>query len=181
MILLGCTPKGRLTEQHDVFFGIGNSLKELIPQMNQFWPEANGQIHIDAWREVTCVENFCVEIVTKNTVSKNESQLYFINLGGYKENDFEEYHYKMILTGTSLAEVTKKAKKALFYKHFNFKGGGESHIDDKYGVDVDDIHNVKDVLPLELKEKYELKISKNTSSIIEDELHIGYVKLDKLK
>jgi hypothetical protein len=181
MILLGCTPKGRLTEQHDVFFGIGNSLKELIPQMNQFWPEANGQIHIDAWREVTCVENFCVEIVTKNSVSKNESQLYFINLGGYKENDFEEYHYKMILTGTSLAEVTRKAKKVSFYKHFNFKGGGESHIDDKYGVDVDDIHNVKDVLPLELKEKYELKISKNTTSAIEDELHIGYVKLDKLK
>jgi len=75
MILLGCTPKGRLTEQHDVFFGIGNSLKELIPQMKEFWPEANGQIHIDAWREVTNVENYNVEIVTKNSDSKNKSQL----------------------------------------------------------------------------------------------------------
>lgn len=40
MVILGCKPKGRFTEQHDIFFGIGNSLKNLIPQMNFFWPEA---------------------------------------------------------------------------------------------------------------------------------------------
>ncbi|WP_394344775.1 DUF1543 domain-containing protein [Flavobacterium gawalongense] len=33
MIILGCTPIGRFAEQHDIFFGIGNSLKNLIPQM----------------------------------------------------------------------------------------------------------------------------------------------------
>ena len=38
MVMLGCTPKGRFTEQHDIFFGIGNSLKELIPNMKAFWP-----------------------------------------------------------------------------------------------------------------------------------------------
>lgn len=48
MLMLGCKPKGRFTEQHDIFFGIGNSLKDLIPQMKIFWPEAKGQIHIDA-------------------------------------------------------------------------------------------------------------------------------------
>jgi hypothetical protein len=40
MVILGCTPKGRFTEQHDVFFGIGSSLRELVPQMNDFWKEA---------------------------------------------------------------------------------------------------------------------------------------------
>ena len=33
MIMLGCRPEGRYTEQHDIFFGIGTSLKELIPNM----------------------------------------------------------------------------------------------------------------------------------------------------
>jgi hypothetical protein len=59
--------------------------------MKAFWPEAKGKIHIDAWREVTIVDNFSIEIVAKKTVSNN---LFFINLGGYKENEFEEYHYK---------------------------------------------------------------------------------------
>lgn len=36
MVMLGCTPEGRFTEQHDIFFGIGYSLKELIPKMNLF-------------------------------------------------------------------------------------------------------------------------------------------------
>ena len=89
MVMLGCTPKGRFTEQHDIFFGIGNSLKELIPHMKAFWPEANGKIHIDAWREVTAVTNHSVTIVPKNTTETNE-KLYFINLGGYKENELEE-------------------------------------------------------------------------------------------
>ena len=33
MVMLGCTPEGRFTEQHDIFFGIGYSLKELIPKI----------------------------------------------------------------------------------------------------------------------------------------------------
>ena len=58
MIMIGCRPKGRYTEQHDIFFGIGNSVKELIPQMKEFWPEAKGNFHIDAWREVNFVDNY---------------------------------------------------------------------------------------------------------------------------
>ena len=65
MVIIGCTPKGRFTEQHDVFFGIGNSLKELVPQMFTFWKEAEENIHIDAWREVSVVDNYAVTIVKK--------------------------------------------------------------------------------------------------------------------
>jgi hypothetical protein len=178
MIMIGCRPKGRFTEQHDIFFGIGNSLSELVPQMKAFWPEAKGKIHIDAWREVTIVDNNKIEIVSKVDAVANDSQLFFINLGGYKENEFEEYHYKILATGTSLAEVTKKAKATSFYKHYGFKGA-TSHIDDKFGIDVDDTFNVADILATELKEKFALKISE-TNSAFEDALHIGYLKLEKI-
>ncbi|WP_325645076.1 DUF1543 domain-containing protein, partial [Chitinophaga sp.] len=40
MVVLGCTLEGRHTEQHDVFFGIGNQLSDLVPDMKAFWPEA---------------------------------------------------------------------------------------------------------------------------------------------
>ena len=176
--MIGSRPKGRFTEQHDIFFGIGNSLLELVQQMKTFWPEAKGKIHIDAWREVTVVDNHKIEIVSKVDAVANASQLFFINLGGYKENEFEEYHYKILATGTSLVEATKKAKATSFYKHYGFKGA-TSHIDDKFGIDVDDIFNVADILAPELKEKFALKISENNMNF-EDKLHIGYLKLEKI-
>jgi hypothetical protein len=180
MIILGCKPVGRFTEQHDIFFGIGNSLKELVPQMKAFWPEAKGKIHIDALREVAVVDNFSIEIIAKNAVSDATlDKLFFINLGGYKENEFEEYHYKILTVAKNLGLASKKARKSTFYKHCGFKGA-PSHIDDKYGIDVDDIYKVSDILPAPIKELYSLKITKSEIDLKEDELHIGYLKLNKI-
>ena len=178
MIMLGCTPKGRFTEQHDIFFGIGNSLKELVPDMNAFWPEAKGRIHIDAWQKVTFVDGFTIEAVSNNESLNQKEQLFFLNLGGYKEGEFEEYHYKVLVVAKTKAEAIKKAKQTTFYKHYGFKGA-ESHIDDKYGIDVDDIHNIEDILSDKFKSQYRLKITK-TNIISEDEKHIGYLKIDKI-
>ena len=178
MIMLGCRPKGRCTEQHDIFFGIGNSLKELIPSMNAFWPEAKGQIHIDAWREVTMVDDFQIKVLPKGTATTSTSQLFFINLGGYKENEFEEYHYKMLAVGDSLSDVTKKAKDTTFYKHCGFKGA-TSHIDDKFGIDIDDAFKVREILLPIFTDQFEIQITPNPNTV-EDQLHIGYLKMDKI-
>lgn len=176
-VILGATPKGRLTEQHDVFFGIGDSLAALVPQMKAFWPEAEGKIHIDSWREVTCVNGYSVAVVPKNSKSQSH-QLFFLNLGGYKENEAEEFHYKMLVVAKNMAEAVKRSKATTFYKHFGFKGA-ESHVDDKYGIDVDDRHKVSDILASDLKQKYTLQITK-VENLPEDTLHIGYVKIEKL-
>jgi len=180
MIMLGCTPEGRFTEQHDIFFGIGSSLKELVPHMKSFWPEAKGKIHIDAWREVTVVDDFLIEIIPKkNAITASSEQLFFINLGGYKENEFEEYHYKIITVAETMAEASKKAKTTSFFKHCGFKGA-TSHIDDKFGVDVDDIFNVKEILAETFKNQFTIAITKPEVALPEDVLHIGYLKLDKI-
>jgi hypothetical protein len=57
---------------------------------------------------------------------------------GYKENEFEEYHYK--IAAAESFEMAK-AEATTFYKHCGFDEA-ISHIDDKYGIDVDDIYNV---------------------------------------
>lgn len=178
MVMLGATPPGRLTEQHDIFFGIGESLKALVPDMRAFWPEAKGKIHIDAWRKVSCVDQFSIEVVSREENLLNSEKLFFINLGGYKENEFEEYHYKVVTVAQNKAQAIKKAKATLFYKHCGFKGA-TSHIDDKYGIDVDDIYEIDDILSSKFKEKFKLKITK-TNSNQQDGLEIGYVKIDKL-
>jgi hypothetical protein len=180
MVMLGCKPQGRFTEQHDIFFGIGKNLKELIPMMNDFWPEAKGKFHIDAWRKVTTVDGYSIKIVPKNNIVNQNENLFFINLGGYKENEFEEYHYKVLAVGETMAEASKKAKNTTFFKHCTFKGA-TSHIDDKYGIDVDDIYNVKDILSDSFTKKFEINITKSTSILNEDQLHIGYLKKDKIE
>ncbi len=179
MVIIGCVPEGRFTEQHDVFFGIGPSLKELVPDMKSFWPEAKGRIHIDAWREVTKVDGMNV-IISDKTDDETDQKLFFINLGGYKENEFEEYHYKVLATGTKMAEASKKAKKTAFFKHCTFKGGGESHIDDKFGIDIDDAHRVSDILAENFRSRYSIRLEPDATGRPDDHLHIGYVRVEKL-
>ena len=176
--MLGCTPKGRITEQHDIFFGIAPTLSELKTDIYDFWPEAERQLHIDAWQEVTQVDDFLIEIVSRNELIENPLKLFFINLGGYKPGQFEEYHHKLLIVATSKSEAIKKAKQSTFYKEFSFKGA-ESHIDDQYGVDIDEVYNIEEILLEKFKSKFALKILPNVGPA--DEIHIGYLKISKIK
>jgi hypothetical protein len=180
MILIGCKPAGRHTEQHDIFFGIGESIKELLPAIKGFWPEAAGKMHIDGWRQVTNVGGHAVTIVAKDQALNTNSKLFFINLGGYKQNEFEEFHYKMIAAGTDKSEAISQSKKTAFYLHTGF-AGANSHIDDKYGVDVDDLYEIEDILPHEAKNQYKILVTKTDESLAEDEIHLGYFKLNSFE
>ena len=175
MLLIGATPPDRNIEQHDIFFGIGETINELIPDVTAFWPGDN-KLHFDAWREVTIVNGYKVQVVL-NDENKHHSpfRLFFINLGGYKQNEFEEFHYKMIIAAANKAEAIDRSKQTAFFRHTGFKGAA-THIDDKYGVDVDDVHEIKDILPESAKKQYSLLVSP-ADSIAEDEIHLGYFKL----
>lgn len=180
MLLLGCRPPGRNTEQHDIFFSIGPSLGSLKEDILRFWPEAKGKVHIDAWREVSQVDGFAVKVVKRDgSMDKDQThRLFFLNLGGYKPGEFEEYHYKMLSAGTGKADAIKAARQTAFYKHTGFKGA-EAHIDDKYGVDVDEVHEIEDILPERVKEMYMIRLERN-EGLREDEMQLGYLKLEKI-
>ncbi|HEX6168445.1 MAG TPA: DUF1543 domain-containing protein, partial [Chitinophagaceae bacterium] len=70
MLLIGATPPERNIEQHDVFFDIGETIRDLIPNVLAFWP-GNNKIHFDAWREVTSVNGYKVEVVLKSEPEQN--------------------------------------------------------------------------------------------------------------
>ena len=188
MLLLGCTPRGRHTEQHDVLFAIGASLRHCIPSIVDFWPEAEGKIHIDAWREVARVDGYDVKVVDGRAeggvadggadLPDAGTRLYFINLGGYKPGEFDEFHYKMIVAAGDKGEAIKKAKETAFYRHTGFKGA-ESHIDDKYGIDVDDAYAIHDILLADVKSRYTITLTQ-AGDAVEDELHLGYFQLKHL-
>src|SRR5688572_16415172 len=179
MLLIGCTPRGRHIEQHDMYFGIGDQISDLIPDIINFWPEAKGDLHIDAWREVQLVNGFIVTVIEGESV-EDTHKLFFINLGGYKQNEFEEFHYKMIVAATDKGEAVKMSKQTAFYKHTGFKGAN-SHIDDKFGIDVDDIYSISDILPSSSRTKYSISIQPANGESKEDEIHLGYFKIDNVE
>ena len=44
------------------------------------------------------MNSYQVEVVLKNENKHNSPfKLFFINPGGYKQNEFEEFHYKMVI------------------------------------------------------------------------------------
>ncbi|MBF9252562.1 DUF1543 domain-containing protein [Pontibacter sp. 172403-2] len=180
MMMLGCRPAGRNTEQHDMFFGIAPTIKDLVPDIKAFWPEAKDKIHIDAWREVTQVDGYQIRVLPREAAVADESadKLFFLNLGGYKAGEFDEFHYKTLVVAPDNGAAIKQAKQSAFYKHTGFKGA-TSHIDDKFGVDVDELYQVKDILADDIKQKYSIQVTARESST-PDELHLGYFILGKL-
>jgi len=182
MILLGCKPPGRHVEQHDVFFGIAASLNELLPEMEDFWPEPD-KLHIDAWREVNFVEGYHVGIQPRAAWEKQsktgDSRLFFINLGGYQPFKFEEQHYMLLTVKADRAAAMKEAKRTLFFQTNHF-AKATSHIDDKYGIDVDDLYEIEDILTANQKAEYRITLTP-TDSETADEIHLGYLKFSALK
>lgn len=179
MILIGCKPKGRHTEQHDIFFGIAAELRDLIPEMLSFWPEAEGDMHVDGWREVTQVDGQDIKAALRTDVlASNQNNLFFINLGGYKKDEFEEFHYKMVVAAAEKSTAIKAAKQTAFFKHTYFDGAN-AHIDDQYGIDVDDVYRIEEVLSPSTLSQYQIVLS---DAMVEkqDELHLGYFKLSSL-
>lgn len=178
MIMLGCKPPGRHTEQHDIFFTIADSIKDTKADVLNFWPEAKGYVHMDAWRVVTSVDGHQIRVIPKGSSSEtNGLQLFFINLGGYREGEFDEPHYKLLIVAKDKAEAIRQAKQTAFYKHTGF-AGAPSHIDDKYGVDVDDAFEISDVLADNLKAMYQLEITPATN-MEADKITLGYMPLYK--
>lgn len=172
-IILGAVAKGRHIEQHDVFFGIAERLEDLHPEIKRFWKGV--KLHIDCYQEVKFVDGFELKIVEGKSDNDN-NHLFFINLGGYKLGFFEEFHEQHLMVGDSMADVIKRVKKTKFYKTMGFKDA-PSHIDDKLGVDIDDIYNLNDLLSPETREKYSIILEKSDIENQQNVMEVGYFKI----
>ena len=182
MLLLGCRHKDRNTEQHDVFFGVANQLCDLVPQISAFW-KGGTALHVDAWRMVQKVQGYTVRISEHSPETKHTApKLFFLNLGGYKPGEFEEFHYKMLAVAADKAAAIQDAKETGFFLHTGFGKAAKAHIDDRFGVDVDDIFEIKEILPRDITDRFSVIIEKNTpgTDLPEDDIHLGFFKLQEL-
>jgi hypothetical protein len=182
MLLLGSKPPGRHVEQHDFFLGIAHELSELVPDIKKFWKGVGGNLHIDGWREVNSVDGYQIKVKLKDESSiSSDNKLFFIYLGGYMAGRFEEQHYVILSVKTDRAKAIQDAKEAAFFKAHTIASvkGANAHVDDKYGIDVDDVYKIQDMLAPAQKDKYQIEIIP-ASGLPEDEVHLGYFRLDRI-
>ena len=85
----------------------------------------------------------------------------------------------MIVAAADKGEAIKQAKQTAFFKHTGFKGAN-SHVDDKYGIDVDDCFAIADIPSPEIKQQYSLRLTPVTDNGTEDVIHLGYFKPDTI-
>jgi hypothetical protein len=209
-ILLGCTPKGRNIEQHDVFFGVANHLDDLSNDIKEFWykeiiDELSGavksllpdldstamhaellkklsrrdKVHIDAWTKVEYVDSYKVSVQPKSSApDSSEQKLYFINLGGYKEHEFEEYHKKLFVVATKVSEALEKIMVHPFMTEYSAESlgiAGCAHLDDQYkiGFEADDVVCVSEAIG----DNYTL-VLEPVASHPADTLVVGYTHIN---
>ena len=189
MVQLGGRPKGRLIEQHDIFFGVANQVRELVDDINHHWPEVKNKWHIDSYRAITKVGNHTVKLIESDNQAANDNglKLFFINLGGYQRGSFEEFHHKLLIVAATQAEAIKQAKQSTFYKEFTFKDkdspfNAASHIDDKFQVDIDDIYDVNDLVSnIQILIEPTIHNSHELANADEDKEYVGYLSIKNLR
>lgn len=207
-ILLGGTPKGRNTEQHDVMFAVANQIEDLYDEMKVFWHRpvvadvttelkkllpgidtsklgesllktlsARDKIHIDAWMKVEYAGNYRVLIAPLNTnTAQADRKLYFVNLGGYKEGEFEEFHKKLFVIATGVTDAMAQLRSHSFMKEYtpvNLGTKAKAHFDDKHELtfEADDIVCIADVIT-----NYTLVLEPTNNTAV-NETVIGYIPL----
>lgn len=189
MVQLGGRPKGRLIEQHDIFFGVANQVRELVEDINHHWPEVKNKWHIDSYRAITKVGNHTVKLIESNNQTANDNglKLFFINLGGYQQGSFEEFHHKLLIVADNQKDAIKQAKQSEFYKEFTFKDkdspfNAASHIDDKFQVDIDDIYDVNDLVSnIQILIEPRIHNSHELTNADEDKEYVGYLSIKNLR
>lgn len=143
----------------------------------------------DGWsKDSALADNILADDRVDNKLDSHGKQLYFVNLGGYLPGQFEEFHYKTLVVAETLGKATAQVKKTAFYQDYTFdnvdtakSGVATSHVDDKYQLDLDDIHCVADLLPNDVALTIQPLTEDEKNQLSDDALHIGYLSLKQIK
>lgn len=176
-LVLGATVPGKFTEQHDVIFAIAENVTDLIPRIEAHWNAT--EVHLDAWREVTCVDGYEIQVTEKGKAEKNGLNLYFINLGGYRQGSFSEHHLQQLVIASDVKEAAQWAKTHTFCPEHTITMASRCHVDNKFGIDVEAEDGLGEMLSATDLADFSLSIFPNQDKAT-DILHVGYFPLDKL-
>ena len=162
-VYLGGRADGCNTELHDVVFTCGNKIEDTYIDLIDKWFGNIDRLHVDSWVEINKVDGYNVSLSQTKNISKNK--LFYINLGGYDKNKFEELHESEFLVGEKKLSIKKRAKETLM------KGLDQVHTDDLYDVD--------DCIEINKVSNYFINLTRDKNKIIPLKFNNGYHPIPK--
>lgn len=99
-------------ELHDVRFCIGNTIEDCYEDLRAQWWGTAESLHLDCWGVLDYADGYKVSLM-KEAPPEEDHKLYFVNLGGYTDEEFTELHKNMFVVAPSDSKAKVKALKTV--------------------------------------------------------------------
>ena len=86
-------------ELHDVRFSAGETPEACHEDLRRQWWGTPKSLHLDCWGAVEQADGYDITLSPART-EQSEMKLFFLNLGGYDPDNFEELHRNVLLVAT---------------------------------------------------------------------------------
>jgi hypothetical protein len=99
-----------LIELHDMRFVVGQKIEDTFEELRNSWWGVPNSLHLDAWGVLEYADGYDIHL-SQEMVTNSKEKLYFINLGGYDQNQFTELHKNIFVVAESESKAKIKAIK----------------------------------------------------------------------
>ena len=112
VIYIGGSHEKSFIELHDMRFVVAKTIEDTYSELKKHWWGTPDSLHIDAWGCLNYADGYKISI--KNTKpEENENKLFFVNLGGYDNNEFTELHKNIFVVEKNASKAKVKALKTI--------------------------------------------------------------------
>jgi hypothetical protein len=132
---IGGSTATSLIEVHDVRFAAAEKMEDAYDGIRDTWWGTPESLHLDCWGELTSADGY--NIFLKDAPQAREDKLWFVNLGGYADGDFNELHKNIFVVAPTVSKAKVRALKAII----DWKG---HHKDEMF--EVEKIASIDDIL-----------------------------------
>ncbi|MEZ0225652.1 MAG: DUF1543 domain-containing protein [Alphaproteobacteria bacterium] len=116
-----------LIELHDVRIVAGNAIEDCYDHIRDTWWGTPESLHLDCWGELTSADGH--NITLREEPSAGADKLWFVNLGGYNPDDFNEPSKNIFVVAPTESKAKVRALKTIL----DWKG---HHKDHQYEVET---------------------------------------------
>jgi hypothetical protein len=106
-VYVGGRVEGCHVELHDMRFAVGATIEDCFDDLKAQWWGLPESLHLDAFGALETVDGFAVTIGDRPQDSG--AKLFFVNLGGYDPEKFDELHRNVFVVASDWRAAKKKA------------------------------------------------------------------------
>ena len=108
MVYVGGSFANANIELHDVRFSIGATIEDCHDDLRSQWWGDPKSLHLDSWGEVTQADGYDIA-VTREPRMDVLLRLFFVNLGGYRPDEFGELHRDVLVVAPDARAAKARA------------------------------------------------------------------------